>query len=375
WCSSCRNGGMLVLCIFCKTNAVCTECIDFKFDEDVPSSIDFQCPSCFLKNDKFGIYPFKFSSSTSTRQHWPQVLTTPLAIISIYLEGMKDTPSIITYHHLHPWLQGNLVHIDFDFNFENSTNDFNIRLNRMLDRFENGDLKDWSRFFIFIMTHSDPKTGYVHIAPNNTGSVPVGELLPVIFSPRFQHILHRSNSNILNLLSCGALSTREDSKAAVQDFADTNLFSKILCFSQADFQPSFTHGFVMDIGLHLFIYNRIKLDHILQEQQELGAHTNIVEFQPGKTLTFMWTHPGARPMGVGVSNQCFRCNRLKTMKPTSNQLNSEITLQCTICNFSKIFYFPSGWKWICGPPTRGDARGAWMVFTDVRKDENWMDTA
>ncbi|KAF8797342.1 hypothetical protein BYT27DRAFT_7265802 [Phlegmacium glaucopus] len=32
----------------------------------------------------------------------------------------------------------------------------------------------------------------------------------------------------------------------------------------------------MDIGLHLIIYNHIKLDHILQEQQELGVHTNIV---------------------------------------------------------------------------------------------------
>ncbi|KAF8799478.1 hypothetical protein BYT27DRAFT_7120691, partial [Phlegmacium glaucopus] len=62
--------------------------------------------------------------------------------------------------------------------------------------------------------------------------------------------------------------------------------------------------FVMDIGLHLIIYNHIKLDHILQEQQDLGVHTNIVEFQPSKTLTFMWIHPSAHPMGVGVSNQC-----------------------------------------------------------------------
>jgi hypothetical protein len=55
---------------------------------------------------------------------------------------MKDTPSMITYIHLLPWLRGNLVHVDLDFNFEDSNNDFEDRLNAMLNRFENGDLKE-----------------------------------------------------------------------------------------------------------------------------------------------------------------------------------------------------------------------------------------
>lgn len=54
---------------------------------------------------------------------------------------MKDTPSILAYHHLQPWLQGNIVHVSFDFNFERFDNDVKVRLNSMLDRFESGDLK------------------------------------------------------------------------------------------------------------------------------------------------------------------------------------------------------------------------------------------
>ena len=62
----------------------------------------------------------------------------------------------------------------------------------MLDRFEGGDLKEyvifslispiptflfrWSQFLVVITTHSDPRTGDLHIAPGNTGSVPVNEV-------------------------------------------------------------------------------------------------------------------------------------------------------------------------------------------------------
>jgi hypothetical protein len=122
----------------------------------------FECPPCFLKKNKQAIYvrqnfyflhilyiklnpikPFSFKAASSTREHWTKILTTLLAIISIHLEGMDDTPSLNMYHHLKPWLQGNLVHIDMDFNFsEVPHNDFEFRLGLMLDTFETGDLQE-----------------------------------------------------------------------------------------------------------------------------------------------------------------------------------------------------------------------------------------
>jgi hypothetical protein len=55
WCSGCREGETMVLCTVCKDISFCTDCMDFdsKGDEE---SIPFQCPSCFLKKDKLGIY-------------------------------------------------------------------------------------------------------------------------------------------------------------------------------------------------------------------------------------------------------------------------------------------------------------------------------
>jgi hypothetical protein len=67
----------------------------------------------------------------------------PLAIISFHLQGMNYAPSLLTYHHLQPWLQGNVVHVECDFNFNDVNDDFEVRLNDMLKRFEDGDLKQY----------------------------------------------------------------------------------------------------------------------------------------------------------------------------------------------------------------------------------------
>jgi len=106
---------------------------------------------------------------------------------------MDDTPSLLMYYHLQPWLQGNLAHIRMDFNFDDVPhNDFGSRLGLMLDAFETGKLQEYvnfilifpimrisfrcTQFFVVITTHSDPTTGYLHLGPNNVGSVPVEEV-------------------------------------------------------------------------------------------------------------------------------------------------------------------------------------------------------
>jgi hypothetical protein len=105
---------------------------------------------------------------------------------------MMDSTSHVTYHHLAPWLQGNLVLVDLMFNFDDPQNDFESQLDTMLQDFEKGNYKEyinfylvfltlnisisWTRFLVVISTHSDPRTGDLHIAPGNTRSVPPAEV-------------------------------------------------------------------------------------------------------------------------------------------------------------------------------------------------------
>ena len=109
---------------------------------------------------------------------------------------MNDIPSLLAYHHLHDWLHGNVVHVSLDFHpVDVPQNDFESRMDAMLAAFEKKGafeeyvsitfivlrliflvLLRWTQFMVFITTHSDPDTGYLHIAPKNGASVPVQEV-------------------------------------------------------------------------------------------------------------------------------------------------------------------------------------------------------
>lgn len=130
----------------------------------------------------------------------------------------------------------------------------------------------------------------------------------------------------------------------------------------------------MEFGLQHFIYNRSSLASILRDQQELGAHTDVIEFQPGQISTFRWTHPGARPMGSRFINQCSSCQRLKTRKPIDSKDKRQITLKCTFCSDATKFTLPAEWDWVNGIPVKEDERGAWIVRKEAQGDEDMMDT-
>jgi hypothetical protein len=61
---------------------------------------------------------------------------------------MGGIPAFLVYQHIHDWFQGNLVHIDLDFNLDEVPhNDFETRLNGMLDIFE-GRLQQYVNFYL-----------------------------------------------------------------------------------------------------------------------------------------------------------------------------------------------------------------------------------
>lgn len=208
--------------------------------------------------------------------------------------------------------------------------------------------------------------------------------------------MKRSESNVLSFLSCGALLTHENSRKSIGHFANRfvvffifyfkkyiiyfifillnrGFFSKILGFSQPEFQTFFAHSFIMEFALQHFVYDRDSLVPILRGQQELGAHTDVVEFQGNKTSTFRWTHHGARPMGFGFVNQCANCHFLQTLKPTINRKDTEVVMKCSNCNYTTTYNFPRGWNWVAKPPAKGDDRGAWIFRVEFLSDEDAMD--
>jgi hypothetical protein len=102
----------------------------------------------------------------------------------------------------------------------------------------------------------------------------------------------------------------------------------------------------MSFTLNHFIFDRINMVLILREQQILGAHTDVILFEPKVITTFKWTHPGARPMGndTPCSIQCPDCHRLKTPSPQVTTDRNVIRLKCSECPWKDDYSVPTGFK-------------------------------
>ncbi|KAF8199436.1 hypothetical protein BJ912DRAFT_948987 [Pholiota molesta] len=370
WCSGCKDGGNLVFCSECNFCALCDDCVTLgKGDEG--EDIDFICPKCFLWKTPKIPYPHTLLNKTSTREFWPKIITVPLAIISIRLQGIKasETPVPSLYHYLVPWMDGNLVSfdIDFDFSKKSGCKDFEKRLGDLIRFFTEGEFRDCARFMVFLSTHSDPTNGHLHIAPGNGAEVPVKKLLDTLFSADFRTVLQRSPYNILNLMTCGALTVFAESQ--LKAFAKEKVFGNVLAFTQPNLLPSLTFRFFNELGLNHFIYDRKTLKHLLRDNQILGAHTDVVQYKADSYTTFKWTHPILRPMGEHIVPQCPTCHRIRIFNILKTTPEF-ITLKCSFssCDYRCSYYFPAKTKWVFGPSTKDDERGAWCYIT-VRYEE------
>jgi hypothetical protein len=120
----------------------------------------------------------------------------------------------------------------------------------------------------------------------------------------------------------------------------------------------------MELALNQYVFDRINLFLVIRGQQVLGAHTDIILFQPEVVKIFRWTHPGARPMGNHTSGsiQCPDCHRLRTTSPKFTTDPNSIILKCSKCPWEETYTVPVGFKWCQGEAaTKGGERGAWLV--------------
>ncbi|KAF8968065.1 hypothetical protein BDZ97DRAFT_1655612, partial [Flammula alnicola] len=293
----------------------------------------------------------------------------PLAIISIRLQGMasEHTLAEMAYLHLHPYLLGNLVFLDLDFNIlaEEDQALFVERQVKLLQLFETGKLKRFKRFLVFFNGHSSPDTGDLHTAPDNIGAAPISMVFEWIFPPRFQKILKRSKSNMLVMLSCGSIVEHKESFNDLESFSQIGCFSNIVAFTQADFQMTFAASFILSVAEKFFILSKTQFKAIMRDHPVLGAHTHIVVFEPKTTTRYIWSHLGIRPFGNDIPVQCPRCKSLKAWKPTATP-DGKIKHSCAGngCKYSVEYSMPSDTSWVAGSGlTHGDG-GHWMAQVD-----------
>ncbi|KJA23358.1 hypothetical protein HYPSUDRAFT_137783, partial [Hypholoma sublateritium FD-334 SS-4] len=393
FCSGCRNGGVLYLCPACGERAYCQTCLFIPENE----ADNFVCPPCFaVRQGEDGVlgkekpYPFIFLRGMATRENHPKIIMTPLIIFSLHLRGWSilDTPCSVSYQALFPWLKGNvaLVEIDFDLSSPEEIANFQGRMDNLLNQLKKPLFKRFTRFCVFITTHSDPITGYLHIGPNHCGSAPLEEVFEYLFPPKFQALLKCSSTNLLHIMACGSVVNISESNLALQAYAQKALFLRIYAYSHTDFQPSLCFNFVERHIVNFFIYGRYSLVPLLQDNQVLGSHTGIFEFcgslpgQPNKLpALYRWSHPSKAPFGQRISPQCKFCKCVNTVKTVHVSDDSyTVVHRCKYiskkgksCLFRAVYKMPTGGEWVLGrKPASFEQQGSWFKLKWVAVGAN-----
>jgi hypothetical protein len=143
----------------------------------------------------------------TTRESFQRCVSEPLAIVSIFLQGMQDHgPSRVAYEHVLPYLNGNACHVQLSFDFASPQGQasFLTRLNTLVDLFETGSLQRcvdnffrhcssnnvlrFRRFLVFLTSHSDPDRGDLHTSPSGFSAPPAE--VSLTFALRFRWRAH-----------------------------------------------------------------------------------------------------------------------------------------------------------------------------------------
>ncbi|GLB45831.1 hypothetical protein LshimejAT787_3200020 [Lyophyllum shimeji] len=271
YCSGCRNGGRLIGCNTCK-RILCDACVEFPAvlrDDEV-----FICPKCHTKppvgKGPRNIAPYRAFSSLNTstllhggpttRESFALCNSPPLVIISMRLSSIPavgDSAQAV-YHNIAPFLGDNLVYIDlpWDLGDDDTADQYNGRVQHFVARLENGDLKHFRNFAVYVTDHSDPGRGDLHVTVNDGGAAEVSSVLSQLFPPSLRAILKQGKLNTLTLLVCGAVMTRPDAYRDIKAFIDEGYFAWDMGFGQGHLQPCLMNPLLQAASISWFIHER-----------------------------------------------------------------------------------------------------------------------
>ncbi|KAF8054725.1 hypothetical protein FPV67DRAFT_1460533, partial [Lyophyllum atratum] len=214
FCSGCRNGGNAVNCNTCK-RVVCDRCINFPpllRDED-----KFCCPSCHLHpqgTNKWNIAPyFGFSNATeparlsggpTTRESFTLCSSPALVVISVRLASVNPNgdSARVVFHNLAPYLPNNVAFIDLPWDMGSDTKfeEYNSKVDILVNRLKNGDLRRFRTFAVFFTDHSDPDRGDLHYTVGAQGADTVAAVLENLFPPSLTDLFQVGGRSTLTML-------------------------------------------------------------------------------------------------------------------------------------------------------------------------------
>ncbi|KAF8059561.1 hypothetical protein FPV67DRAFT_1674625 [Lyophyllum atratum] len=359
FCSIDLNGGNLFICQ-CGRALCADDCIQVDYKEVDPGN--FVCPACYKTEFEEG-KPYKpfigsdltvhIKTSMNTRSYLPIISSDSLAIITFRLKGMPSVSAVsnLVLGHLADYFSVDgpaLTLRHFELEFEFSVLEDVARLQQQVRKVL-PDLKKFTRFLVFIVTHSEPDGGRIWIkAGKEPGSVNPGQFFDHLFTKELLAVIKTDKAATLFMVMCGGPHAHASSRA---EYWTLN-FWLTFGFSKTDFHPSLSNLFLMELCLKFFVNRQpAVLGNILLSNVDLGAHAEGIFVYIGNTngsgedsnvappthtiIEYRWCQELLRPHGYPIPVSCPECRVIGMWKVATGSKQTKAKSITTICGNPK----------------------------------------
>ncbi|KAF8063634.1 hypothetical protein FPV67DRAFT_1672646 [Lyophyllum atratum] len=269
--------------------------------------------------------PARLSGGPTTRESFALCSSPALVVISVRLASVNPNgdSARVVFHNLAPYLPNNVAFIDLPWDMGSDTKfeEYNSKVDILVNRLKNGDLRRFRTFAVFFTDHSDPDRGDLHYTVGAQGADTVAAVLENLFPPSLTDLFQVGGRSTLTMLVCGAMMTVDEAYKDIKAFADRGFFAWVMAFGQAHMQPCLTNPLLQAASVAWFVHEK-RWDAILDDFQGVGAHTDVYMLQKGMvTMRYTWAHQAAKPFGEPAPYSCPKCGAFKPWgKPTKVEL-------------------------------------------------------
>ncbi|KIM50703.1 hypothetical protein SCLCIDRAFT_12301 [Scleroderma citrinum Foug A] len=268
----------------------------------------------------------------------------PLAIIHLYLASMDPcgSPPRLVYESFRSYFHPNdLLFFELKFDAGTSTKEAN-HLSKMASLVERLWCTESAHVLLFITTHSEEVRGNLFMGHCDHGGGPVADEVTKFFKTILcGGITPFLCGGMVVLLTCSWVVQFEGSFMSLQTVLTRLPICNCIAFVMLRFQTPLANIFLLSLFRSRIIQSINFPDsfpHALEQDSELGAHTDIMHFYfdrsspPNISMTcdkYVWWNANMRPYGHNLPLLCPMCTSIRPWAKIANEGPNSWNMQCS----------------------------------------------
>ncbi|KAI9458301.1 hypothetical protein HD554DRAFT_2177402 [Boletus coccyginus] len=227
-----------------------------------------------------------------------QVTTQPILVVNLSLTSLKGVSvGTLLDHGLGNYFSPtglDVLQISFDLGSDSKVNNWPALVSSLLGLLPR---QTYDHVVFVITNHTDEYTGDLFMGKDENlkeFSAPIDQVLDTLLEP-FGRLVPGS---LVYLLACGSIVANKESFSLLCQTLKSLNVRHALAFDATHLVTSHAAGLLMKLSRNMLVHQigfTAALEHLLQNESELGMHTRVVYITPNVVTRYIWSHRDIQP--------------------------------------------------------------------------------